>query len=62
MNCLHYETLVLDTDYLVNSDSLLSLFNMYDDFMCHKTTRFLMSEEVKPEEISMYSYETLWVT
>lgn len=58
----YYETLLLDTDYLVNSDRLLTLFDLYEDFMCHKTTRFLMSEETKAEEISMYSFDTLWAT
>jgi len=36
------ETILLDVDYVVNSDKLLKTFEVYDDFCCHNTTKFLM--------------------
>lgn len=56
------ETLVLDTDYLINSDTLLKPFDMYDDFMCHKFTSFLMVPDAEQEMISIESFQTLWAT
>lgn len=56
------ETLLLDTDYLINSDTLLKPFDLYDDFMCHKNTSYLMIPEREQEEISQYSFNTLWAT
>jgi len=56
------ETLLLDTDYLINSDTLLKPFELYDDFMCHNTTEFLMKPNSEQEKISKYSFDTLWAT
>jgi hypothetical protein len=56
------ETLVLDTDYVVNSDKLNSLFDMPTDFCCHDTTSFLMNPGVPQEILSSYSFKTLWAT
>jgi len=56
------ETLVLDTDYLVNSNQLLNLFDIYDDFMCAKDVSFLMSDRDEQEVISTYSFVTMWAT
>ena len=56
------ETLLLDTDYMVNSDKLLTIFNIYDDFCCHDTTSFLMNPGVPQEILSAYSFNTLWAT
>ena len=56
------ETLLLDTDYMVNSDRLLTAFKCYDDFSCHDTTSFLMHPNVSQELLSVYSYKTLWAT
>ena len=55
------ETILLDTDYLVNSDQLLKVFDMYDDFMCHDSTYFL-TEGYNTEYISDRSFKTLWAT
>ena len=55
------ETLVIDTDYLVNSNTLNSVFNLYDDFMCHKEIYIPLFPK-QPEYISPYSFETLWAT
>lgn len=56
------ETLLLDTDYMVNSDKLLKTFNVSDDFCCHGSTSFLMQPNVPQEVLSVYSYNTLWAT
>jgi len=56
------ETLLLDTDYMVNSDKLLSVFDYYDDFCCHDTTSFMMQPTAAQEILSAYSLKTLWAT
>lgn len=56
------ETILLDTDYMVNSDRLLQTFNVYEDFCCHDTTSFLMQPGVPQEVLSAYSFKTLWAT
>lgn len=54
------ETLVLDTDYIINSNQLIKLFD-HDDFACHKNIRWLM-EDVEPEMLSRNTVHTLWAT
>ena len=56
------ETLLLDTDYMVNSDKLLRVFDYYDDFCCHDTTSFMMQPGAAQEILSAYSLKTLWAT
>lgn len=56
------ETLLLDTDYMVNSNKLLDVFKFYDDFCCHDTTSFLMNPNAAQEVLSVHSYKTLWAT
>ena len=56
------ETLLLDVDYVVNSDKLLKIFEFYADFCCHNRTEFLMQPNAPQELLSAYSYETLWAT
>ena len=56
------ETLVLDTDYLINSDTLLRPFELYDDFMCHKNTSYIMQPECDQELVSNTSFQTLFAT
>ena len=56
------ETLVLDVDYLVNSDTLLKTFDLSDTFCCHSNTHMLMHPEASQEKMSAYSYVTLWAT
>jgi len=56
------ETILLDTDYMVNSDKLLRAFTTYEDFGCHDTTSFLMQPGVPQEVLSAYSFKTLWAT
>lgn len=56
------ETLLLDTDYMVNSNKLLQVFDYYDDFCCHDTTSYLMEPNAVQEVLSSYSFKTLWAT
>lgn len=56
------ETLVLDTDYMVNSNQLLNIFDMYSDFMCHNTTNFILHSDLFPEKVSSNSFVTNWAT
>jgi hypothetical protein len=56
------ETLLLDTDYMVNSSKLLKTFELPTDFCCHDTTSFLMHPGVPQEMLSSYSFNTLWAT
>jgi hypothetical protein len=58
----YYETLVLDVDYIVNSDRLLKTFDIYEDFMCHKNIHFLMQPEVPQEKISNLGIDSVWAT
>lgn len=56
------ETLLLDVDYMVNSDRLLDAFNYMDDFCCHESISYLMSDHNKKEYIAENSLPTLWAT
>ena len=57
------ETILLDVDYIVNSDKLLKTFDLYDDFCCHADTQFLMLPGDYPERLSPNSYDNiLWAT
>ena len=56
------ETILLDVDYVINSDKLLTLFDIDTDFCCHNKTNFLMHPNAAQEVLSAYSYETLWAT
>ena len=55
------ETLVIDVDYLVNSNTLLKTFDLSDTFCCHSNTHMLMHPEAAQEKMG-YTYETLWAT
>lgn len=56
------ETLLLDTDYMVNSNKLLKTFEFNTDFCCHNNTSFLMNVGATQEVLSVYSFKTLWAT
>lgn len=56
------ETLVLDTDYVVNSDQLSNIFDMYDDFMCAKNADYLMFPDAPKDIISNTSFDCPWAT
>lgn len=55
------ETLVLDTDYMINSRTLLDTFKQPSDFVCYQDSKFLLSDQ--PNE--MMNNQTLgiyWAT
>lgn len=56
------ETLLLDTDYMINSNKLSGIFSYYNDFCCHDTTSYLMQPNLPQELLSVYSFKTLWAT
>lgn len=56
------ETILLDTDYLINSKTLLKVFDFYDDFCCHDTTSYLLQPDTEQEYLSQQSFKTLWAT
>ena len=55
-------TILLDTDYMINSDRLSKLFDLDTDFCCHDTTSFMMQPSLPQERLSVYSYDVLWAT
>lgn len=55
------ETLVLDTDYMVNSTRLLETFNQPSDFVCYTDSHYLL-EDVPNEQLSKNSLSTAWAT
>jgi len=56
------ETLLLDVDYMVNSNRLLKCFELYDDFCCHDRTAYYMYPGAEQEVLSTHSFNTLWAT
>jgi len=59
------ETILLDVDYLINSDTLLKVFDIMDDFVCHESINFLMNEYNKKEHLDFsndLTIPTLWAT
>ena len=56
------ETLLLDTDYIVNSDKLNMLFDYPTDFCCHKNASILMQPSIPQEYLSEHSFQSLWAT
>ena len=55
------DTLVLDTDYMINSAQLLETFKYSSDFVCHNNSFTLFSSS-KQEVLSAHSAQTLWAT
>lgn len=56
------ETILLDTDYMVNSNQLLRTFDLPTDICCHDSTSFLMQPGVSQELLSSMSFQSLWAT
>lgn len=56
------ETIVMDTDYLVNSDRLLKTFDLCEDFMCHKNMAFILQPKINQERIGIKSIDSVWAT
>jgi len=55
------DTILLDTDYMVNSDKLLSLFQLPSDIACHNNPRYFF-ETTPPERLSLNGFKSLWAT
>jgi len=56
------ETILLDVDYVVNSDKLLKTFDIVEDICVHNNTEFVMNPKLPQEMISAYSFKTCWAT
>lgn len=56
------ETLVMDTDYQVNSRRMLKTFDIYENFMCHKSVNFFMLNNIEQEKLSAISIPSVWAT
>ena len=56
------ETILLDTDYICNSDQLLKLFDIDKDFLCHRTRRYLGARSETTVEQYGKNYDMLWAT
>lgn len=55
------DTIILDSDYIVNSDRLLKLLDDEHDLKVHNTTSYLMTNETH-EPIGASGFNTLWAT
>lgn len=56
------ETLLLDVDYMVNSDRLLKVFDLMKDYVCHENIAQLMIPKGGQEKLSQNSFPALWAT
>lgn len=54
------ETLVIDTDYMINSGALLNTFEQPSDFVCYQSSKFLLNDQ--PNEIMSASLSIYWAT
>lgn len=55
------ETLLLDTDYMINSQRLLDTFSYASDIVCHHRTSSVL-HNTHQEVLSRWSSPTLWAT
>jgi len=55
------ETLVLDTDYMINSTQLLAAFDTTNDFMCHRQCSWVL-KETSTEYFRENGLQSLWAT
>lgn len=56
------QTLLLDVDYMVNSDRLLKVFDLMNDYVCHQNIAQLMIPKGEQEKLSANSFHALWAT
>ena len=56
------ETILLDTDYICNSDKLLHLFTMDQPFLCHRRRIYLGSQSMTDVETYGRDNEMYWAT
>ena len=55
------DTLIIDSDYIINSKSVLSFFNSSTDFTCFRRAKYLF-EDRNNEKLSSLSFDTYWAT
>lgn len=55
------DTLVLDVDYLINSQLLLKSFDINSDFICHNNVRWFF-DAGSTEYLNAKNFKTLWAT
>ena len=56
------ETLLLDVDYMVNSDMLLKCFDITKDYSCHGSIAQMMRPEGDNEYFGKSNFPLLWAT
>lgn len=56
------ETLLLDVDYVVCTNELLSLFDKHPEFACYQNHGFMMYENLQHSKISEQSFHLCWAT
>lgn len=57
------ETLVLDSDYMINSQALLTVFDLPSDFVCHKDVHWLLDDQKQTQEfLHSSTVQSLWAT
>ena len=56
------DTLVIDIDYMVNSQQLLKTFDYPSDFVCHNSVSWIMSPNQVPEFFDKSRLDILWAT
>lgn len=56
------ETILLDTDYICNSPQLLKLFELNQNFLCHKHRRYLGAHWESTIETFGKNYDMYWAT
>jgi hypothetical protein len=56
------ETLVLDTDYMINSARLLETFEQPSDFVCYQDSSYMLRDDVINEKMSTQSLSIYWAT
>jgi hypothetical protein len=57
----YQETLVLDTDYMVNSRSLLNTFDQPSDFVCYQDSKYLLGDQSN-EMMHSQTLSIYWAT
>ena len=55
------DTLVLDTDYMINSRELLKTFDQPSDFMCYQSSKYLL-QSTENERMSENGLSIYWAT
>lgn len=55
-------TLLLDVDYVVNSDLLLKAFDFVDEISAHRTIQFVNHYKYNQEALSGFSHQLFWAT